>query len=692
MTKRIHLILSLLILTLTSACNGRDDDTMRERLPVIELAPTDLCKGLANNCSHEFSVTDAALGGFVVKEVSVFNPGEGPLEIRAVRLEGDAAGAFSLELPDGLAAALADGEGFFVAPLGDEGTDLPREVSVRVRFTPVADAPSPTAVLVIENDSTNQPAVLVNLGVLESPPSISVSPEILDFGQVTIGAGEERSVNVLNVGGEDLLVHDIKLSGSLDFTVVAGGQEIVAGGDALFGTITLPPNTGSKLTIRFEASSATPADATLVLYSNDPAQSGGTTILLLGNQTAPCVAVHPKEIDFGPNMVGTQTIRPLEISSCGQAPLTLTGIRLADGSASGYSLDLSGLSHEPSPAVPLVIPIGGEVVVNIVYLAETENPLGGDGQILVDQGAVTIETDALTGDVEVPLSGWGSPDICPVAIIQVAEGSEVDAQTVLHLYGDQSYAPAGAITKWEWTVEQPAGSQFTFIPSATFPNPTFEANVVGLYRFHLTVWDEYGIPSCQQAMAEVAVTSECNIHVELLWHTPEDPDETDEGPEAGSDVDLHLIHPWAGGPDIDGDGQPDGWFDQPFDCFWFNAHPEWGSFDPAVNDDPDLDRDDTDGAGPENINLCGTPEDALYRVGVHYWNDHGYGASYATVRVYIYSQLVFEVSDVKMMSCDMWEVCTVEWPSGKVKLVTNAGGEYKITPNYESPFFENHCN
>ena len=692
MTTRINLILSLLLLTLTAACNGGGDDTMRERLPVIELAPTDLCDGLADNCSYEFSVTDAALAGSATKEVSVFNPGEGPLKIRAVRLAGNGAGAFSLELPDDLAAALADGEGFFVAPLGDDESDLPQKVSVRVRFTPVADVPSPTAVLVIENDSTNQPAVKVNIGVVESPPSISVSPEILDFGQVTIGADAERSVNVLNVGGEDLLVHNIELSGSLDFTVIAGGQEIVAGGGTLVGTITLPPNTGSKLTIRFEPSSAAPADATLVLYSNDPTQLDGTTIILLGNQTAPCVAVHPKEIDFGPSLVGAQTIRPLEISSCGQAPLVLTGIRLADASASGFSLDLSGLSHEPSPAAPLHVPIGGHVMVNAEYLAESENPLGGDGQILVDQGAVIIETDALTGDVEVPLSGWGSPHICPVAVIQVAEGTEVDAQTVLHLYGDQSYSPAGAITNWEWTVEQPAGSQFNFIPSASFPNPTFEANVVGLYRFHLTVRDENGVTSCQPAMAEVAVISECNIHVELLWHTPEDPDETDEGPEAGSDMDLHFLHPWAGGPDIDGDGQPDGWFDQPFDCFWFNAHPQWGSFDPAVNDDPDLDRDDTDGAGPENINLCGTPQDALYRIGVHYWNDHGYGASYATVRVYIYGQLVFELSDVKMMSCDMWEVCTVEWPSGKVKLVTTAGGEYKITPNYESPFFENHCN
>ena len=276
--------------------------------------------------------------------------------------------------------------------------------------------------------------------------------------------------------------------------------------------------------------------------------------------------------------------------------------------------------------------------------------------------------------------------LCPTAVIQCVEGDEVIPQTVLHLYGDQSYAVTGTIAAWSWSVDQPPGSQSVFVPSASFPNPTFEVNTAGVYHFELVVYDEQGVPSCAPDMFEVVVVPEAAIHVELLWHTPEDPDETDQGPEAGADLDLHFVHPWAGGPDLDGDGEPDGWFDQPFDCFWFNAHPNWGSFDPSVDDDPGMDLDDTDGAGPENINL-GIPEDVTYRVGVHYWNDHGYGASYATVRVYISSLLAFEVTGVQLVDKDMWEVCTIEWPSGQVTPVLGDGGGYKITPDYQNPFF-----
>ena len=279
-------------------------------------------------------------------------------------------------------------------------------------------------------------------------------------------------------------------------------------------------------------------------------------------------------------------------------------------------------------------------------------------------------------------STWGLD--CALPIIACAEGNEVIPQTVLHLHGEGSYSASGKITKWEWAVEQPSGSQSVFLPSNEVPGPAFEANVAGVYTFTLRVWDEVDSPSCLPASYKVVVIPDTAIHIELLWHTPEDPDETDTGPDAGSDVDLHLLHPFADGPDLDGNGKPDGWCDQLYDCFLFNPHPAWGSYDPAVGDDPHLDRDDSDGVGPENLNLA-APEDVIYRVGVHYSDDHGYGPSYATVRVYLWAQLVFEVADIMLVDLDMWEVCTIDWVSGEVHVACNYCGQYKIEPQYHCP-------
>ena len=402
--------------------------------------------------------------------------------------------------------------------------------------------------------------------------------------------------------------------------------------------------------------------------------------------TGSCISVSPKQVKFGGKKIGELVTLPLTISSCGDAPLEVYGIDFTPDSSADFGLDLTLLGHEPTEDEPLVLSIGDSATINVVFIPGQENPTDDNGNPIPDEGIIEIKNNTSSSVKEIDVNGFGAVVLCPTGVIQIAEGDEVIPQTVLHLYGDQSYAATGTIAKWAWSVEQPLGSQSVFIPSNSFPNPTFEGNVAGKYIFSLTVYDEQDVSSCAPDTFEVVMIPDEAIHIELLWHTPEDPDETDEGPDTGSDLDLHFTHPWAGGPDLDGDGEPDGWFDQPFDCFWFNAHPEWGDFDPSIDDNPGLDRDDTTGAGPENINL-NLPEDVLYKVGVHYWNDHDYGTSYATVRVYIYSQLVFETPEVKLVDSDMWEVCTVEWPSAEVLLVTNTAGQHHVTPNYQNPFF-----
>ena len=41
--------------------------------------------------------------------------------------------------------------------------------------------------------------------------------------------------------------------------------------------------------------------------------------------------------------------------------------------------------------------------------------------------------------------------------------------------------------------------------------------------------------------------------------------------------------------------------------------------------------------------------------------------------------------DVKLVEGDMWEACTVGWPSGIVKVITDTAGQYKIAPDYDVP-------
>ena len=190
--------------------------------------------------------------------------------------------------------------------------------------------------------------------------------------------------------------------------------------------------------------------------------------------------------------------------------------------------------------------------------------------------------------------------------------------------------------------------------------------------------------------------------MELLWDTPGDPDQTDVGPEAGSDLDLHFVNADEAHGDANGDGIIDGLFDAQWDTFWFNHSPNWGRVNPSVPDDPSLDLDDTDGTGPENLNLMIPGVGTTYDIFVHYWSDHGFGPSTATVRVYLNGQLAFEAHQA-LVNHDMWPVARIVWGVGVVAplgtcsylgplcaadaMCPSGTCDAVVWPEYTSPYF-----
>ncbi len=322
---------------------------------------------------------------------------------------------------------------------------------------------------------------------------------------------------------------------------------------------------------------------------------------------------------------------------------------------------------------------------------------------------VSAEVPDASADVQLAL--------CPSPVIDVLEGDEVVPQSLLHLKGDGSKGTNGSkILSYKWTVKQPSGSTKGFVPSSTFSNPTFTPDAAGEYEFCLDVVDANGVKACAQTCQIVLVVPNNSVHVELLWDTPADPDQTDTGPAAGADMDLHFASSNAKQPDLDCDKDPDPWFDNPYDCFWFNGQPQWGSSNLAIKDDPTMDLDDTDGAGPENINLeqpeGATTQPHWYAIGAHYWNDHDFGVSFATVTVYLYGAVALKVDKVMLNPLDMWYVGKLNWPNqlngtstppltvcyqtakskpgdvctGKAKM-WEAKGEWCITPCYVNKVF-----
>jgi len=614
-----------------------------------------------------------------VAELRLINTGNAELVIESIEVASDPAGVMVLagtpagdplpELP------------LRIAPQDASATNVRRSLFVYLRLTRPAATIAPSAAITIRSNAViggvRVEDFTFTVEVEQARPRLAAQPTTVDLGVVGRGQQGTRALSILNTGAAPLVIDRFTLAGHPGFAIVLGGETHPVSpasnspGITLTPPVTIPPGSAIEAPVRFAPTGPEPATGTLTLFSNDPAAAGGFTVPLRANVGGPCMAVTPRRVDFGAKLVGQLATTLVDITSCGDAPLEVTGVELTVDSSARLGLDLGtlpGLGDQgPVDALrpedpPVVIAPGATASFAVTYFPDAVSPLDDDGLPVRDVGVIVITSNAFLSELEVEVRGFGTDIPCPTAVIAIDEGFEVVPQTVLHLRGSPSFAVQGPIASWSWEVQQPVGSQSPFLPSATAANPTFEANVAGEYVFRLHVTDGEGLESCVPAEERVTVRPDQALHVSLTWRTPADPDETNNH---GSDLDLHFLHPNA----LTSGGTPGGWFDADgWDCYWFNREPtHWGTADPNVLDNPTLDRDDRNGVGPENINFD-VPEAGLtYRVGVHYWDDKGYGTSFARVRVYLYGERVFELDDVALECRDMWEVATIDWPSGAVK-------------------------
>ncbi len=535
-------------------------------------------------------------------------------------------------------------------------------------------------------DQSDKPLV-IEFATAEGAPRLKCQKDVIEFGILKKGASACELLKCTNTGSAPLKILKAELISSTDpplevtFATASvklnvdyeGSPEVVVpeGGALPFNICLKSVPDDSKI------------GATLRLTSND-LEEPSRKILIQANSTGPCYTTLPGDITWAKVAVGNSIPQEVKLKPCGTEKVFIASIELEADGDQDFKLDFATASFPasqhisgPTAAAPLEIVPGGSTPFFRVRCEPSQmsaTPLVGEVKLTDDKG----ETKTVS------LSCQPFQLAKPEACFEVHMGGQklgpktpVIPQTPLSFKCDCSKAPGtGQITGFDWTLKQPAGFKGVLVPSPKACPVGFTPNVAGSYEFCLKVTDSAGNASAPYCVT-LEVVPDNKIHIELTWTQLNDKDPNDK---KGSDLDLHLAHPLAPNvltkdlmtgkyqtqKDHDGDGNQDPWFAQCYDCFWLNCPAnspkpaEW-PINGNLKDNPQVDLDDTDGWGPENISIESPQTNGGYWVGVYVWDDAGMGPSVPTVTVYRDKVVLEKIVGPPLSPEDMWCVGRIKW-------------------------------
>ncbi|MBA2663824.1 MAG: choice-of-anchor D domain-containing protein [Bradymonadaceae bacterium] len=641
MLVRLSILFSFLLLG--AACGP--GDVGKVETAVIQVSPLSVAFSQVN------------LGESATEDVTVLNLSQNELVIQTLALESNDGGA------------IGDLKLLGVGPLPvrvPAGGDF----IFQVEYSPTTQSVNKGRIRILGNDprySATNP-LFVNVDTLASRPQLDVRPASVRFARMLPGGRAEQTLQIINVGSAPLILHEAPVyTGGGDFRIelpnrtyplslkvydaaleATSPQDYVLDINVVYAPAGANADTGEVLIVSNDVRDVNP---------NDPTR-GLRKVVVQANADAPCILVDGRTRNLGQVPIGGNATDIVTVSNCGTQPLNISSIAVTEGTAF-FELNLGSWDANGDGRIdnPIILAPSANTTFAIQFTPE---------QPATERGKVVISSnDPVQPELELDLVARGSDGVCPIAVATgTIKGVSSTARTELSavplqyivLDGRQSSDPDGSVVSYDWEVlEKPSGTIVTLGPvgnSTDTNRREFRLFTAGTYKIGLNVVDNEGFRSCEQAVVTIQAIPNQKVHIELTWTNPSDPDESDN---TGSDLDLHLTKMGPGR-----------WFLVPYDVFYNNANPGKGAI--WSPESPSLDIDVTSGAGPENITLDNPEECQWYAIGVHYFREQ-FGTAYATVRVYINTQLVYERLHMRMSAGgQFWDVARIHWQNGQATI------------------------
>ncbi len=579
------------------------------------------------------SFSQVPIGQVGTQVVSITNVGGGTLSLRDVKLSDDSASAFSIE----------------GSCLSTEALEENESCGLTVTYEPFDEQSHSGVITMNTNDPTIEGLARIPITTQGVGGELFVNPPAVNFHQTPADSFDYEYVEIYNVGAAPLHIEEIFVSSGANIFEVSFPEERTADMDSDGDThpAVLEHNDDPiLLRVTFRPEDWDPAFGTIMIITNDPFDPE-YELDLRGNSGDTCLEVsHPDGVDFGLAAMGMDNKEVITLRNCSPtADLELNNIEVISTGGGVFGVDETFLPGDLASGGNKVLEPGEITTAHLNFHPTDETTYNGELLIASD--------DSRDPELVLPLTGQGVDAMCPDAVAVGSVGGTVASPTVhaapqdvVNLSGAGSNDPDGTSISYEWAVIQRPDGSLADVDSPFSENTTLELDIVGEFLVELTVTDGTGLTNCEPAIVQIFATPQEDIHVQLVWSTPT-VNQNYGGPNGdagiGVDLDLHYVH-------------PDAYWGDSLSVNWLQRTGSWGQ-----HGEVSLDIDDWWGEDPENINHADPMNGAFYRVGVHYYDDKGYGATDATVRIYYGIDLYGQYERRLHATDNFWYVGNVQW-------------------------------
>jgi len=210
--------------------------------------------------------------------------------------------------------------------------------TVTVTFTPgAAGTRTGNVVIVNNNDSSSSLKVPLSGTGFVGQPAVSLSPNMLVFGNQAVGTNSSpQMVTLTNSGTAALNIQTVAIAGGSDFVIVSGttctnGDSVAIGGSCV---------------IQVAFSPTTPGQKSAAVTVTDNVGGSPQQISLAGASISAALSLSPTSVSFPSQFVGTSGLpQTLTVTNTGNFTLTITAVTAS-------AADFGVLSNCTNPVAP----------------------------------------------------------------------------------------------------------------------------------------------------------------------------------------------------------------------------------------------------------------------------------------------------------------------------------------------------